>query len=148
MRGAWAHSVSCHWGGPRPLTDGQYYASASLAVTDSNATGLDDGSRRIVWAWVTEARGPPYGGSVWAGIQAMPREVTLGADGGLVFSPARELEAWRSNAAAPWNHVAKIAAGASNIELAELATSGMQLELRVEMDLSAPPTTGWNKTRP
>ena len=59
---------------------GQYYASASFAVG-----GSDGGAeRRVVWAWVTEARGPPYGGSTFAGVQALPREISIGPSGACI----------------------------------------------------------------
>ena len=137
---------------------GVYYASASFEVTTppspataaavgSTASNRQNEGRRVMWAWVTEERNPPFGGSVWAGVQALPREVTLATDGsgGLSFSPARELQAWRSST---FHHPSvQIAAGGSNVELTDLAADGMQLELRVEIMLApAPQPGGWNKT--
>jgi sucrose-6-phosphate hydrolase SacC (GH32 family) len=132
---------------------GSYYASASFELSDG---------RRIVWAWVLEDRGAPYGGSDWAGVQALPREVSLfttttttattttttaaAASGNtknttiLGFQPAKELEAWRDpNATYPkWKSVV-VDNSTSNYPLPLLARSGMAMELEVSMTISSPP---------
>lgn len=73
----------------------------------------------------------------------------LSSTGGLLFAPVRELIQWRSNAANPWRvDGVKIAAGGPNVELHELAASGMQLEILLEMTYAPPPTAGWNKSHP
>lgn len=116
---------------------GGYYASASFELSDG---------RRIVWAWVVEGRGPPYGGSDWAGVQALPREVVLITTSDaptktvLGFQPAKELEAWRSPTATypPWKGVV-VDNSTGNHPLPALSKSGMALEVELAMTVSTPP---------
>ena len=100
---------------------GEFYASASF--------GLDGGSRRVLWAWVPEARPYPYDGSAWAGVQALPREVAVDAAGRLAFAPARELQRWRRRA---WRWPS-VRVGAAAVPLPALTAVGAQLELLVEL---------------
>lgn len=107
---------------------GGYYASASFQVSDG---------RRILWAWVLESRGPPYGGSIWAGVQALPREVTVTDSGGLSFSPARELEQWRDGAKPMlWKGV-RVNNQTGPVELRELETSGLAFEIDLNISLAS-----------
>ncbi|UYQ60191.1 glycoside hydrolase family 32 protein [Streptomyces peucetius] len=78
-------------GAPQRLDHGpDFYAPALLHAPDG---------RRLLWAWLWEARdevriGAPSAWTDevgWAGMLSLPREVTLGRDGALLQRPAREI---------------------------------------------------------
>lgn len=64
-----------------------YYAPNSL---------IDAQGRRIMWGWITEIpRGDFNSGAGWAGVQSVPRVLTLQEDGGLQMEPLPELQILR-----------------------------------------------------
>ena len=70
------------------LDSGRFYLAARSFV------GPDD--RRLVYAWLLEGRSvAPRVEAGWSGVAALPRELTLGADGGLRVAPVPELQALR-----------------------------------------------------
>ncbi|POX56259.1 glycosyl hydrolase [Streptomyces sp. Ru71] len=80
---------------PRLLDHGpDFYAPALLSAPDG---------RRLVWAWIWEARDEERVGAPsawtdeagWAGMLSLPRELTPGPQGELIQRPARELLALR-----------------------------------------------------
>ncbi|WLW58233.1 glycoside hydrolase family 32 protein [Streptomyces sp. YU58] len=82
-------------GSPRLLDHGpDLYAPALLHAPDG---------RRLMWAWVWEARDEEHVGAPstwtdeagWAGMLSVPRELTPGPDGELIQQPAHELLALR-----------------------------------------------------
>ncbi|MEV8559295.1 glycoside hydrolase family 32 protein [Streptomyces sp. NPDC051917] len=80
---------------PQRLDHGpEFYAPALLRAPDH---------RWLMWGWAWEARDAAQVGAPstwtdevgWAGMLTLPREVTLGPDGGVRQRPARELDALR-----------------------------------------------------
>ncbi|HEY0827152.1 MAG TPA: glycoside hydrolase family 32 protein [Bacilli bacterium] len=64
-----------------------FYAPNSLA---------DDRGRRIMWGWMTEnSRGEFFGGAGWAGVQSIPRILSLQEEGKLRIEPLPELQVLR-----------------------------------------------------
>ena len=61
---------------------GYYFAPESMLTADG---------RRVMWAWLFPEEEPP----VQQGLQSLPRELALGADGLLRIKPLRELESLR-----------------------------------------------------
>lgn len=56
----------------------------------------DDDGRRIMFAWLQEARGDAAAIEAgWSGVMSLPREVTLDATGALVFAPSAEVDSLR-----------------------------------------------------
>jgi beta-fructofuranosidase len=67
--------------------DNSFFAPESL---------LDDGGRRIMWAWIFDSPGfkmrTDYG---WSGTMSLPRVLSLSADGKLLMNPPEEIEQLR-----------------------------------------------------
>lgn len=64
-----------------------YYAPKSFQAPDG---------RRILWGWLRETRPEAeYAAAGWAGCMSYPRVLSLGADGSLQMSPAKEVESLR-----------------------------------------------------
>ena len=61
---------------------GYYFAPESMLTADG---------RRVMWAWLFPEEQPP----VQQGLQSLPRELALGADGRLRINPLRELQSLR-----------------------------------------------------
>lgn len=63
---------------------GAYYAAKSM---------LDEHGNRILWGWIPEMRPESeYRAAGWAGVMALPRVLSLGADGALRMAPAAAVE--------------------------------------------------------
>ena len=63
-------------------------------------TQLDAHGNRILWGWIPEKRPEAeFSAAGWAGCMALPRVLSLGADGGLEMRFAREADSLRSDAA-------------------------------------------------
>ncbi|MBN2311607.1 MAG: GH32 C-terminal domain-containing protein, partial [Candidatus Hydrogenedentes bacterium] len=61
---------------------GHFYAAQSL---------LDDRGRRLLWGWIWEGRnGDAQEQAGWAGVQSLPRHLTLRPDGTLGIEPVEE----------------------------------------------------------
>ena len=60
-------------------------------------SSLDDGGRRIFWAWALDLPGPGAQSTEWSGTMTLPRVLSLDAGGDLVIEPASELENLRLN---------------------------------------------------
>ncbi|CAH9076895.1 unnamed protein product [Cuscuta europaea] len=73
---------------------GKYYASKTFLIA-----GYTPESRRILFGWVNESTDASiYTGAGWAGLQAIPRQVWLGASGKqLVQLPVEEIKQLREN---------------------------------------------------
>jgi len=70
---------------------GAYYAAKTM---------LDARGNRILWGWIPETRPESeYRAAGWAGVMALPRVLSLGADGTLRMTPAAVLESLRRDAA-------------------------------------------------
>jgi len=98
----------------------QFFAPESL---------LDDKGRRVIWAWVTDPRIRPAQDRTGSGFQSLPRIIALNPDGGLLITPAPELEALRGNARRSENLAVK-----ADQEVVLDGVRGDCLELAVEID--------------
>ncbi|MHC4157303.1 MAG: GH32 C-terminal domain-containing protein, partial [Planctomycetota bacterium] len=58
---------------------------------------IDDKGRRIFWAWVTDPRLRTTQLATGAGVQSLPRVMSLDKDGTLLIKPVKELETLRQN---------------------------------------------------
>jgi beta-fructofuranosidase len=68
---------------------GAYYAAKTM---------LDANGNRILWGWIPETRPEAeYRAAGWAGLMSLPRTLSIGADGGLKMSVAREVEGLRGD---------------------------------------------------
>jgi len=68
---------------------GAYYAAKTM---------LDANGKRILWGWIPETRPEAeYRAAGWAGLMALPRTLSLGADGGLETSVAPVVETLRTD---------------------------------------------------
>jgi len=68
---------------------GTFFAPESL---------LDDGGRRVFWAWVCEARSvAAQQAAGWSGVLSLPRVLSLAADGTVLIDPVEEIERLRIN---------------------------------------------------
>jgi beta-fructofuranosidase len=68
---------------------GAYYAAKTM---------LDERGNRILWGWIPETRPEAdYRAAGWAGVMALPRTLSLAADGGLRMSAAPAVEALRTH---------------------------------------------------
>jgi beta-fructofuranosidase len=66
---------------------GAYYAAKTM---------LDERGNRILWGWIPETRPEAeYRTAGWAGVMALPRALSLGADGGLRMTVAPAVEMLR-----------------------------------------------------
>ncbi len=65
-----------------------FYAPQSMAAPDG---------RRLMIGWMSPAGAAPMQDDGWCGQLTLPREVSLAADGALITTPARELEALRED---------------------------------------------------
>jgi len=66
---------------------GLYYAPQAF---------VDEAGRRICFGWLLEGRTPEaMAAAGWAGVQSLPRELSLGPDGGLLQRPVPEVETLR-----------------------------------------------------
>jgi beta-fructofuranosidase len=81
------------------LDHGAYYAQK---------TQLDSHGNRILWGWIPEKRPEAeFSAAGWAGCMALPRVLSIGADGGLEMTVASEAHSLRAKASAlPQKHVA------------------------------------------
>jgi beta-fructofuranosidase len=81
------------------LDHGAYYAQK---------TQLDSHGNRILWGWIPEKRPEAeFSAAGWAGSMALPRLLTIGADGGLEMMVASEAHSLRAKAfVLPQKHVA------------------------------------------
>lgn len=81
------------------LDHGAYYAQK---------TQLDSHGNRILWGWIPEKRPEAeFSAAGWAGCMALPRLLTIGADGDLEMRVATEAHSLRGNASVlPQKHVA------------------------------------------
>lgn len=69
------------------LDQGAYYAPKSFLSPDG---------RRILWGWIQEMRPETeYAAAGWAGVMSFPRVLSVGAQGQLQMSPAKEVESLR-----------------------------------------------------
>ena len=67
---------------------GAYYAAKSM---------LDERGNRILWGWIPETRPEAeYRAAAWAGVMALPRALSIGADGGLEMTAAPAVEMLRT----------------------------------------------------
>jgi len=72
------------------LDHGAYYAQK---------TQLDSHGNRILWGWIPEKRPEAeFSAAGWAGCMALPRLLTIGADGGLEMTVASEAHSLRAKA--------------------------------------------------
>ena len=68
---------------------GAYYAAKTM---------LDEYGNRILWGWIPETRPESdYRAAGWAGLMALPRTLSIAADGGLRISPASAVEILRTS---------------------------------------------------
>jgi len=68
---------------------GAYYAAKTM---------VDEHGNRILWGWIPETRPEAeYRAAGWAGVMALPRALSLAADGGLWMSPAPVVESLRDH---------------------------------------------------
>jgi len=71
------------------VDSGAYYAAKTM---------LDANGSRILWGWIPETRlEDEYRAAGWAGLMALPRALSIGADGGLEMSVVREVEGLRGD---------------------------------------------------
>jgi len=101
--------------------DNSFFAPESL---------LDDGGRRIMWAWIFDSPGfktrMDYG---WSGTMSLPRVLSLGSDGLLRMDPPEEIERLRYNAKKMTNLAVE-----ADSELAVEGIGGNSIELAAEID--------------
>ena len=89
-------------------------------------TALDDKGRRILWGWVGERHdGDAQRRAGWAGMQTLPRVMSLADDGTLRFDPAPELDTLRAEHQRGKNLIV------GNRPIAIPNSRGMQGELKV-----------------
>jgi beta-fructofuranosidase len=68
---------------------GAYYAPKTM---------LDEKGNRVLWGWIPETRPEAdYRAAGWAGLMALPRTLSIGADGGLEMSFTPAVEGLRSD---------------------------------------------------
>lgn len=97
---------------------GLYYAPQAF---------IDEAGRRICFGWLLEGRTPEaFAAAGWAGVQSLPRMLSLDANGGLVQRPIPELETLRTA------HE-EVAAGlwTGRREL-DIAGTGLEIDLALE----------------
>jgi sucrose-6-phosphate hydrolase SacC (GH32 family) len=91
---------------------------------------VDGKGRRIFWGWVLEARGrDAQRHSGWAGMQTVPRVLSLQPDGALAFGPPEELASLRSGHC----EFSKIRLTADTTHVLE-GVQGGQLEIAAEFE--------------
>ena len=91
---------------------------------------VDGKGRRIVWGWVLETRGRDAQREVgWAGMQTLPRILSLQPDGTLAFDPPKELASLRSG----HREFRKIRLNADATHMLE-GVQGGQLEITAEFE--------------
>ncbi len=93
-------------------------------------TLVDDRGRRILWAWVCEARKrPAQDAAGWGGVMSMPRVLSLAGDRTLRIEPVEEIERLRTN---PRKHADITLADGAQAPLKDV--SGMCLEIDLEIE--------------
>jgi len=101
--------------------DNTYFAPESL----EDATG-----RRVLWAWIFDQRSDPVRrASGWSGEMALPRELTLGADGRLRMRPVKEFQQLRydERSAGPLDLRAE-----DELPLDDVAGDALELQIEIE----------------
>ena len=102
--------------------DNAFFAPESL---------LDDGGRRIMWAWIFDGREEATRrSSGWSGTMCLPRVLWLGEDGALRLAPPEELQVLRYNE----RQLGPIEVPAEG-EVAVEGVSGDSLELAIELEV-------------
>ena len=100
---------------------GRYFAPESL---------VDDQGRRILWAWVCEARDRRcWEEAGWSGVMSLPRVLSLAEDRTLRIEPVEELERLRTSHRG--RESVALAADAE-LPLEEIAGDGLEIALEVE----------------
>jgi sucrose-6-phosphate hydrolase SacC (GH32 family) len=107
---------------------GQFFAPESL---------VDDKSRRILWAWVTDPRIRPAQDRTGSGFQSLPRILFLDKDGAVRITPAPELETLRRDP----RHLENVSIAADSETVLE-GVRGDCLELAIEIDPGKANTVG------
>ena len=93
-------------------------------------TILDDKGRRIMWGWIQDGRErEAQKRAGWAGMQTLPRVVSLRPDGMLEFKPAKELESLRRD----HRSFGKIKLADNTTHILE-EVQGAQLEIAAEFE--------------
>ena len=106
------------------LDHGAYYAPKSFIAPDG---------RRILWGWIRETRpDAEFSAAGWAGCMALPRVLTIGAQGQLEMNPAKEVESLRG----PLENATVSAAAPYRRKLA-----GLGLELHLPGNILVPSAT-------
>jgi beta-fructofuranosidase len=106
------------------LDHGAYYAPKSFLAPDG---------RRILWGWIQETRPQAdFAAAGWSGCMAIPRVLTIGAQGQLEMNPAKEVESLRG----PLEHATITASAPFRRKLTDLA-----IELHLPGNILAQSTT-------
>jgi len=95
-----------------------FFAPESVLTTDG---------RRVMWAWLTTLH-PEINQKT---VQSLPRELSLGEDGGLRIHPLRELESLRYDAVT-LNDIVVNASGEDSPPIAELDGDSFEIRISIE----------------
>lgn len=106
----------------------EYEAVFDHAYLYAPLTMLDDNGRRLLWSWVREGRSvEAHSKAGWAGVQSIPRILSLDEHNRLIMQPVAELEAIRGER---HHYENLVLAGEQSIE-----AHGLALDIVIEVEI-------------